>query len=84
MVRWSSQGNLTKIKIPDLYKLFILVGLVIDGMLCPGLCELLQRVVVPHIVSLASGAGLVHEGDAVADVALRRTIWRMDKNCNQE
>ena len=76
MVSWSSQGNLTRIKIPDFYKLFILVGLVIDEMLCPGLRELLQRmvVVVPHIVSLASGAGLVHEGDAVADVAMRRTV----------
>ena len=30
--------------------------------------------VVPHIVSLASGAGLVDDGDGVADVAWRRTI----------
>ena len=30
--------------------------------------------VVPHIVSLASGAGLVDDGNGAADVAWRRTF----------
>ena len=74
MVSWSSQGNLTRLKILDFYKLFILLGLVIDGILCPSLRELLQRMVVPHIISLAIGTGSVEDEDGVAEVAWRRTI----------
>ena len=71
MVSWSSQRNLTRLKIPDLHKLFILLGLVIDGILCPGLRELLQRMVVPHI---AGGAGVVGYGGWVTGVAWGRTF----------